>query len=136
MLVEVPPSPYLKFPMHSFVRSLIDPLTISFTLIGVAILWSCWKHPDARKGLRTITLVFLLAWIASTKGAAYVVAGLLEWRYPPVLELPSDAEAIVLLSGGASAPTEFLPETRPSCDTLRRCREAAQLYHTRPCPLP
>ena len=136
MLVEVPPSPYLKFPMHSFVRSLIDPLTISFTLIGVAILWSCWKHPDARKGLRTITLVFLLAWIASTKGAAYVVAGLLEWRYPPVLELPSDAEAIVLLSGGASAPTEFLPETRPSCDTLRRCREAAQLYPTPPRPLP
>ena len=121
--------------MYSFARSLIDPLTISFALIGFSLLWSWWKHPDARKGLKTIVLAFLLAWIASTKVAAYFAAGLLEWHYPPVLEMPADAEAIVLLSGGASPPTDFLPETRPTCDTLRRCRAAAQLYHTEPCPI-
>ena len=121
--------------MYSLLRSFVDPLAMSFILIGLTLAYAWWKNADARRGLRAITVVFLLAWIATSEAAAYFATGLLEWRYPPVLEMPAEAEAIVLLSSGALAPSEFLPEATPGSATLRRCRRAAQLYHSRPRPI-
>ena len=106
-----------------------------FLLMGFTLLWAWWRHPEARKGLRWITLVFCLSWVGTTGAANFFAAGMLEWQYPPVLVMPDNADAIVLFSSGAYPATEFMPETTPGCGTLRRCRRAARLYHTRPCPI-
>ena len=64
--------------MYQFLRSLVDPVTMSFVLLGIALSCAWWRHPDARRGLRMLTLVFVLTWIGSTKVVAYFSARLLE----------------------------------------------------------
>ena len=117
--------------MYLFLRSLLDPVTLTFFALGICLALAWWKHPDARKALRWLTLAFACGWVVLTGAFAYVAAGLLEWHYPPVLELPEETQAIVLFSGGARGANDFLPQVWPAEDTLRRCRLAAQLYHSR-----
>lgn len=121
--------------MYSFLKDLIDPLTISFFFLACGLAYASWKHSDARKSLRWVWAAYVLAWLASTNAVAYLAAGALEWRYPPVDELPEDVEAIVVLSGGMHAANDFLPQSRPTDDTLRRCAMAARLYHGRRLPI-
>jgi uncharacterized SAM-binding protein YcdF (DUF218 family) len=121
--------------MYQLIRSLFDPVTLSFFAIALAIGFAWWKYRDARPALRSIIGAYLFGWVACSGAVAYLAAGSLEWGYPPQLTMPADAEAIVLFSGGVRLPTELLPETWPGDDTLRRCRMAAQLYRSRPCPI-
>jgi len=121
--------------VYYLLRDLVDPITVSFLLMGLALIFVWWTHPEARKNLRLVIFSYGLGWLACTPAVGYWAAGALEWRYPPLVEMPAEADAIVLLSGGAYSPSQFLPQTRPASDTLRRCQKAAQLYRTRPRPI-
>lgn len=121
--------------MYVLISSLIDPLAISFTLLGIALVFAWWRIPDGRKELRPLVSLFLLAWLACSGIAAHWAARALEWPYPPLEAMPDDADAIVVLSGGAYPPSDVVPWTRAADSTVRRCRAAAKLYHTRPCPV-
>jgi uncharacterized SAM-binding protein YcdF (DUF218 family) len=66
----------------------------------------------------------------------YHLLGTLEWQYPPVEGRPSDAEAIIVLDAGIRFADAVRPEAEPELDSMRRCVEAAKVYHRgKPCPL-
>jgi uncharacterized SAM-binding protein YcdF (DUF218 family) len=128
-------SSYWQMRMHAFLKDLVDPLTISFLLLACGLFRLWWKYPDARKSLRWFLAGYVVAWLSCTNAVAFLAAGSFEWQYPPVVEMPSDAEAIVALSGGVHASGDLLPESWPNDGTLRRCMMAARLYHDRRCPV-
>jgi uncharacterized SAM-binding protein YcdF (DUF218 family) len=76
----------------------------------------------------------LLLWGMSMPYAAFYAKGSLEWSYPPGVERPEDAEAIVVLSGFVRPPDKTLSEAVLGENTFLRCMEAAKLYRQgKPC---
>ena len=66
----------------------------------------------------------------------YLLAGTLEWRFPPPTGRASDVDAIVVLAGGIKEPDATRRRPELTQDTLYRCLLAAKLYHDgNPCPV-
>jgi uncharacterized SAM-binding protein YcdF (DUF218 family) len=79
-----------------------------------------------------IGLLFIWSW----EPAAYLSMGSLEWWYPIRSEPVGDAEAIVVLAGGAHARSPAPPPDVANGDTLMRTRYAGWLHKNwRPLPI-
>lgn len=117
--------------MYALVVELLDPLTILFVALGAAGAYVWWRQPDARRTLRWPLAVFVFAWLTFTPAIAYWPALLFERYYAPVVKMPSEADAIVVLSAGVYPRTQLVPLTLADDATLRRCATAARLYHDR-----
>lgn len=115
--------------MYSFIVKLLHPLTILFLLWGLAIVWLWIKAHPRRGRMWPAVALYVMLWLYCTPVVAVLAAGMLEWHYPPPTEIPEDARAVVVLSGGAIPPSNFVPETRLADSTLRRCAYGIHLYH-------
>jgi uncharacterized SAM-binding protein YcdF (DUF218 family) len=121
--------------MYALVSNLLDPLLLLLTLIAAGLAWLWVREPQARRRLAGVIAPFVLLWLACTPAVMYLAAGALEWRFPPVTDMPEAADCIIVLSGDVLTPSRFIPETRPGDATRRRCIMAARLYHQRPTPV-
>jgi uncharacterized SAM-binding protein YcdF (DUF218 family) len=112
----------------------VQPLYTVLLLLAFAGLIRCWRQDKTRKPiLLTAALLglFLISW------PPFVSLLLLpfELPFPPQFDRSSDAEAIVVLSGGVLW-SPGVPHNRVANDTLLRCQYAASLHnHWRPLPL-
>jgi uncharacterized SAM-binding protein YcdF (DUF218 family) len=118
--------------MYALVVELLDPLTIFFGALGAAGVYVWWRQPEARRALRWPLAVFVVAWLTLTPAIIYWPAYVFERAFPAVAQMPSEVDAIVVLSAGVYPPTKLEPQTRADDATLRRCATAARLYHQRP----
>jgi uncharacterized SAM-binding protein YcdF (DUF218 family) len=117
--------------MYALAVELLDPLTMLFLALAATGAYVWWRQPEARRSLCWPLAVFLLAWLTLTPAVVYWPAWVLERAFPDVTRMPSEADAIVVLSAGLYPPTKLAPESRPDDATLRRCATAARLYHDR-----
>ncbi len=109
--------------MYQLAKHLTHPYFLFVLILGTALVWSWWKKgPQSRWRLLALTLPYLALVVVSLPALAFVAVGSLEWRYPVLNEMPADAQAIVVLSGGQYS-------------SFYRCQRAAELYragHPRP----
>jgi uncharacterized SAM-binding protein YcdF (DUF218 family) len=66
----------------------------------------------------------------------FPLLGTLEWQVPPLSARPTDADAIVVLGGGAWGADAARPHPVLTSDSLYRCLRGAEIYHEgRRCPV-
>ena len=121
--------------MYRFAVNLAQPYALLFLLSGLALvrLWRR-REPRGRPVLLALSLAALVA--LSTPAFSHLALGSLEWQYPPAGPRPADADAIVVLSGGARAAEATGGEVELDEDSFHRCCHAARLYHQgKPCPV-
>jgi uncharacterized SAM-binding protein YcdF (DUF218 family) len=115
--------------MYQFLSALLQPLPVLCILIatGLVTLWR--RRVDTRRRLLSVTIPFVIMWIACTPIVGYLAIGSLEWAYPPKDGLPDNTGAIVVLGGSVRPPNDTVPEAELGAETLLRCLYAARLYH-------
>ncbi len=115
--------------MYAFITHILQPFTFCFLLLGVAIVY-LWRRGNlTRRQLWIITLPFCALTILCMKPVGYLAVGSLEWQKPPQPIRPTDAKAIVVLSGGAYRPDSVRRKSHLAADSLIRCLHTADLYH-------
>jgi uncharacterized SAM-binding protein YcdF (DUF218 family) len=122
--------------MYRFLVDLLQPYPLLFLFTGLAIanLWR--RRRETRGRLVVLTLAFLALTLLSTPAVSHLALGSLEWQYPPLQQRPADTEVIVVLSGGVILPDATRGRAELDEDSIRRCLQAARLYHQgEPCPV-
>jgi uncharacterized SAM-binding protein YcdF (DUF218 family) len=122
--------------MSTVLSGLLDPYRSLFLLLGagLVVLWRRRRVPA--RGLLLATFSFAALVVLSMPAIAHLSLGTLEWRYPPTETRPGDAEAIVVLGGGMSAPDATRRRAEMNEATLFRCLHAAAVYRGgKPCPV-
>jgi uncharacterized SAM-binding protein YcdF (DUF218 family) len=104
---------------------LTRPYTLLFLLTGLAVLNLWRRRKESRRRLLALTASFGLLYALTTPLAGHLLVGSLEWQYPPLQEVPADADAVVVLSGGMSPPDRVRPKGVLGDDTLLRCMQGA-----------
>jgi uncharacterized SAM-binding protein YcdF (DUF218 family) len=123
------------FALYNLVVSLLRPYTLLFLLTGLAVA-NLWRRRRESRGRLLLAVVpFGLLTMISLPLVSYVALGTLEWRYPPPGRRPTEAEAIVVLSGSVRARGAVRHRDALGSDSLDRCLEAAEVYLQGP-PLP
>lgn len=123
-------------PYFLITKCVLQPLTLLLLLLGLGLVVLWRKRQAGRRLLLLLTLPFCALVAITIPAVAYLMLGTLEWRYPPLKGRPSDAQAIVVLSGGIYGPdrVRLAPDLAP--DTLYRTLHAAEVYHRGPpCPV-
>lgn len=114
----------------------IQPLYTFFLLLSFAGLIRCWRQAKTRKPFLLATALlglFLISW----PPFVWLLLQPFERPFPRGFDHSSDAQAIVVLSGGIQySPVPGLPAARVGSDTFERCQYAAFLHnHWRPLPV-
>lgn len=122
--------------MYYLAGELLQPFVLLYGLMAL-LLFVLWrKRREQRRLLFCLGLVFLLLTLGSLPALSYVALGSLEWSYPPLRQVPADAQAIVVLSGYIFPADDVRPEPELAPDTLYRCLRAAELYRQgKRCPV-
>jgi len=122
-------------PMYHFlVWEFLQPFFLLCVATGLALVGLWIRRPESRKSLRIFLALYTVMIGLSLPATAWVAAGTLEWRFPPLDVRPADVDAIVVLAGAVRGPDNVL--RRPELDggALARCVESARLYHQdQPC---
>jgi uncharacterized SAM-binding protein YcdF (DUF218 family) len=115
--------------MYPIIVPLLHPLLLLMIAQGIGLLWLAARARSHRWLAGWCLAVYALLWIYCTPVVARWSVARLERSFPPVLQRPADAEAIVVLAGGVIPPAA--PEYRQQLNdrSLRRCLRAAELYH-------
>ena len=115
--------------MYHIVAGFVEPYRLLFLLTGLAIanLWR--KRQESRRRLLLLTLAFAACALVSLPMVGYLALASLEWRYPPLVTLPADSDAIVVLSGYVRSPDKYQPHAELGAGTMYRCLQAAEVYH-------
>jgi uncharacterized SAM-binding protein YcdF (DUF218 family) len=118
---------------HSLVSTakqvFLEPLPLLLLLSGLALA-NLWRvRAGNRRRLLLLTIPYLVLVAVSLPIASYPLMGSLEWSHPPLDGQPSDADAIVVLSGGIKGPAVGQAPPELSESSVRRCLLAAELYH-------
>lgn len=106
---------------------LVSPLTVTFALASMAVLFALLR----RKGLATglALMAFCLLWLASTPAIGFLLARPLEAQFPAVpVEAAPEGDVILVLGGALSVAD---PPRRPTFNmgpAAGRIWHAAQLY--------
>ena len=112
-----------------------QPFTFLFLLIaavGLCGLRPHWKTASWRIACGGLLGLFALTW----PPASVILARPLTGRYVKEIRPRGDAEAIVVLAGAVSYPTNERPYALVGRDTYRRVMHAAWLYHNwKPLPV-
>jgi uncharacterized SAM-binding protein YcdF (DUF218 family) len=113
---------------HFLVWELLQPFILLCLATGIALVSLRINRPEIRKPLRYLIALYVVFVGLSLPATAWLAAGTLEWRFPPLDVRPADAEAIVVLAGAVRGPDNVL--SRPQLDggALATCVEAARLY--------
>jgi uncharacterized SAM-binding protein YcdF (DUF218 family) len=114
--------------MYRFLVLVVQPFPILLLLVvlGTVILW--WRRKETRIRLLLPVLPLVGLTLLCLPAVGYLARGSLEWGYPPFREGPSDAGAIVVLSGSIIPPDVIRVRTELGQDTLARCLHAAGLF--------
>jgi len=114
--------------MYWFLVQVVQPFPILFLLVvlGSAILW--WRRRETQIRLLLPALPLAGLTMLCFPAVGYVARGSLEWRFPPLREGPSDAGAIVVLSGSISPADSIRTRAELGEDTLSRCLHAMELF--------
>jgi uncharacterized SAM-binding protein YcdF (DUF218 family) len=112
-----------------FFTTLLHPFLLLMLVLGGCLFWPR-KTPLPKR--RWLQAIYLLLYIYCTPLAAYTATGWLERRFPKVLERPENLDAIIVLSGGASAGGSESVAPQLGDSSWRRCLRAARLYHAGP----
>jgi uncharacterized SAM-binding protein YcdF (DUF218 family) len=113
------------FEFRRLVEALLLPpgniiLLIALALIVVVVTQRC--------RVRFLYFVVFLLWLVSTPWFAFQLLEPLQRPFAPLLEIPKDADVIVLLSGGHyESANEFGSDAMPSGPALERTHYAAWL---------
>lgn len=85
---------------HRLIEFLLFPPAGPLLLAGLAVL--VWRlFPDMRRQMGTLLLVLLAGlWLLATPRVGYWLLDTLQDRFPPLREVPREADAIVVLGGG------------------------------------
>jgi uncharacterized SAM-binding protein YcdF (DUF218 family) len=122
--------------MYRLAVDLLQPYTLLFLVTGLALARLWYKRRETRGRLAALTVAFVALLLLSVPAVSHLALGSLEWRYPPLEQRPTDADAIVVLSAGVIPPDGDRTRAELDEDSLRRCRHAARLYHQGPpCPV-
>jgi uncharacterized SAM-binding protein YcdF (DUF218 family) len=119
-----------------FVWTLLRPFPLICLLLGAAIANLWWKRRETRGRLILVTVAYLCLILICCPALSRLALGTLEWQFPPLLERPTDAQAIVVLASYVEPPNETWPRPELDREALYRCEEAALIYQQgRPCPV-
>ena len=122
--------------MYQLVTGLLHPQRLLMLAVAASLAWFWWRSQEHRRRLLLVIVPFCLLWLACLPLTAHFSHALLQSSYRPLREVPSDTQAIVVLSGFALPIDPRRPEPVLGKDTLYRCLHAAELYHRGPrCPL-
>lgn len=106
-------------------------LQVAYLLVSCLVNRIRGRRQPRALALFTIIL-FLLTW----PPLSWVATGTLEWWYPADPRPGGEADAIVILSGGAESAGPYRPVVHLGRDTYSRCRHGAWLYKNwRPLPI-
>jgi uncharacterized SAM-binding protein YcdF (DUF218 family) len=122
--------------MYRTVVDLCRPTLLLYLLVVLAVLNLWRKRQESRRRLLFATIPLLLLSVFCMPITTYFALGTLEWPYPPLDERPSQAQAIVVLSGDLRLPDDVRRKPELGEDTLYRCLKAVELYRQgKPCPV-
>jgi uncharacterized SAM-binding protein YcdF (DUF218 family) len=114
--------------MYRLANELLHPYTLLLLIMAVVMV-KLWRRPsESRRRLLCITLPFLLLILISTPAVSHLAFATLEHRFTPLVELPSDTDAIVVLAGWVLPRNANRPNPILADDSLYRCLHAAELY--------
>ncbi len=117
-------------------KIILQPLSLLLLLVGAAVVNLWRKRRESRGRLLLLTIPFGVLVLTTLPAVIYPLLGTLEWRFPPLVNRPGDAEAIVVLAGGIKEPDKIRRQPELTEDTFYRCLHAAELYHQgKPCPV-
>jgi uncharacterized SAM-binding protein YcdF (DUF218 family) len=121
--------------VYRFAAELAQPFTLAWLLTALALLLLWRRRRETRRRLLLLVIPFAALTLCSLPAAAYLALGGLEWSYPPLEHLPEDAEALVVLGGGALPAEGTRPRLELAADSTYRCLRAAELYRERRLPI-
>ena len=114
--------------MYQFVNALLEPYTLLLlALFGVLLLLKRNDQPGCRLQRISLALTGLLI-LLSMPAVKHLAVGSLEWPYPPGVETPTGADAIVVLAGNVNFDDRAGTKLQLGDETLYRCWHALQLY--------
>lgn len=113
---------------HFIVWHLLQPLSFFMILMGLFLARLWWKRRESKGRLLPLTLAYVALFLACSPAVTYWVLGSMEWQYPPLLQRPPDAQAIVVLSSGAFPPDGPRLTAEQDRTGMLRCLAAADLY--------
>ncbi len=117
--------------IYALLAYLFQPIIFIYAALGFAILRFWWKHPDVRRGMRGVILLYAVLPLFALPATEHVLLAALETQNPPSGEIPTSADVIVVLSGDVFQPDVMRPAAEPGPSTLYRCLHAADLYRTK-----
>lgn len=112
--------------MFVFLSKILPPLIYPLGLACILLVIAIGFYKKQRLVRVAIWVSFLLLWLGGNRLVAYQLAGLLEWQYFPLEEVP-EVEVVVVLGGGtlAANPPRVMAEVNGAGDRLIY---AARLY--------
>ena len=120
---------------YTILGYLSQPIVFIYAALGLSLLRFWWKHPEVRRGLRSLLLCYVALPVFALPATEHLLLTSLETQNPPSPEIPTSADAIVVLSGDVFQPDVMRPEAEPGPSTLYRCLHAADLYRQKRLPM-
>jgi uncharacterized SAM-binding protein YcdF (DUF218 family) len=101
------------------------PILCAATALALVNLWRKRKESRGQVLLVAIPFVFLVAFCMPP--VSWLVSHWLQAPYPPLLQPPAEAQAIVVLASYVEPPSALHPVPELDHDSLIRCQHAAAL---------
>ena len=114
--------------MYRLLVELLQPHVILLFLICWSLVHLWRRRGDPRRRLWPLLLPLGILAALSTPLAAHLALLTLESSYSPLEERPADAGAIVVFSGGLSAPEGPRTRAEMDSDSFQRCLQTERLY--------
>ena len=122
--------------MHGFLVELFNPYPMLLLVMGLGLARLWWKRRETRGRLLLATVPVAVLVLLSLQPVEFLAFGTLEWKHKPLATRPADAQAIVVLAGGARPSNSWRLQPELDSESMYRCLGAARLYHQgKPCPV-
>jgi uncharacterized SAM-binding protein YcdF (DUF218 family) len=118
--------------MYRFVVGLLDPHTILFLLVCVALIFLWRKRRDPKRRLLPLLVPLIGLALVSNPILVHLAVLSLECQNRPAEEGEQKAEAIVVFASGVYPPKGPRLQAEMDEDTLQRCLHAVRLYNQGP----
>jgi uncharacterized SAM-binding protein YcdF (DUF218 family) len=114
--------------MYELITGLLEPYAFLLLSLSGLLVW-IWRRERPRRLTTGVAMGFTFIWcLLSLPIVGYLSEGSLEWQYPPSDQVPTRADAIVVLAGNVDAVNQAGTELRIGDETLFRCLHALRLY--------
>jgi uncharacterized SAM-binding protein YcdF (DUF218 family) len=119
--------------VYRFVTELLQPFTLAWLLTAAALLF--WRRRTVGRRWLLFALPFAALTVVSLPATSHLALGTLERPFPPLENVPPEAEALVVLGGGVFPADGTRPQPELAPDSVYRCLRAAELYRQRRLPV-